>query len=362
MAELLKDQYYLWSFYEKLGGVLKSHLPDFDEKDFLAEVRNRDIVTQDLKTKMYESARLMHQFLPEGFKHQISVVTVLGPEFGSLEGMFLPAWVELFGIENLRESVEALKKLTRYSSSEFAIRPFIVEDKKYVLSKMLQWADDRDEHVRRLSSEGCRPRLPWAMALTDLKKDPEPILPILNKLKEDESLYVRKSVANNINDITKDNPEVALDLVERWGYGKHQHTDWIIKHGLRSLIKAGDPRALKLLGFEKPKVKVDRFSLKEHKVKMGGELEMELTLENIGPKVNIMLDYAVHFMRDKGKTGKKVFKWKSFALAAKERITLRKSHSFKIINTRKYYPGQHKVEVQINGEVVTFMKFDLLDN
>ena len=164
MAELLKDQYYLWSFYEKLGRALQEHLSGFKSDQLLAEVKRQKLVDQDLKTKMYASARLMHQFLPDSFQKQIDIVVRLGPVFDGLEGMALPAWVELYGLEHPETSVKALEQLTRHSSSEFAIRPFIIQNQEQVLAEMLKWADDPNEHVRRLASEGCRPRLPWAMA------------------------------------------------------------------------------------------------------------------------------------------------------------------------------------------------------
>jgi 3-methyladenine DNA glycosylase AlkC len=359
MAELLKDQFYLLSFYEKLGQALESQILDLKKDEFLKAVKAQNLVDKDLKTKMYDTARVMHQFLPNSFENQLSIVKSLAKSFRGLEGMFLPAWVEIYGLDSPIESVQALKQLTKFSTSEFSIRPFIESNQADTMAEMLKWAINKNEHVRRLASEGCRPRLPWAMALKKLKKDPSDILRILELLKTDESLYVRKSVANNINDITKDNPDIAIALVEGWGYGNHVHTDWIIKHGLRSLIKAGNPRALNLLGFEKVKIKVNQFKLDRNRVKMGDNLDMFLEIKNQGKPANLMLDYVVHFARDKGKMGKKVFKWKSLFLEANEEIKLSKSHSFKKINTRKYYAGEHKVEVQINGEIVNLKTFNL---
>jgi len=359
MAELLKDQFYQLSFYERLGQALESQLPDLKKGEFLKQVKKSKLIDQDLKTKMYETARVMHQFLPHSFENQLSIVKALAKGFGGLEGMSLPAWVEIYGQDFPKLSVEALMELTKHSSSEFSVRPFIDNHQTDVMFEMQKWANDKNEHVRRLATEGCRPRLPWAMALKKLKADPADILPILDKLKADESLYVRKSVANNINDITKDNPNIALDLVEAWGYGSHVHTDWIIKHGLRSLIKSGDVRALKLLGFKKVKISVMRFKLLQSQVQIGDNLDMELEIRNDGKKASMMLDYVVHFARAKGKMGKKVFKWKSLQLEAGEKMSLTKSHSFKKINTRRYYSGEHKVEVQINGEIVNSKTFNL---
>ena len=325
----------------------------------MKEVNHQKLVDQDLKTKMYDTARVMHQFLPSLFENQLSIVVTLAKSFRGLEGMFLPAWVEIHGLNYPEQSVRALYEITSHSSSEFSIRPFIENHQEKAMFEMLKWASDKNEYMRRLASEGCRPRLPWAMALKNLKKDPSDILPILDKLKTEESLYVRKSVANNINDITKDNLDIVLDLVEGWGYGNHPHTDWIIKHGLRSLIKSGNQRALKLLGFDKVRISVIRFNLVQSQVEMGDNLDMELEIRNDGKKASLMLDYVVHFVRNNGKMGKKVFKWKSLQLDANEHLNLTKSHSFKKINTRKYYTGEHKVEVQINGEIVNSKEFHL---
>ena len=149
----------------------------------------------------------------------------------------------------MEHSIQCLERYTLYSSSEFAVRPFIINHEKRMLLQLLEWSNHENEHVRRLASEGCRPQLPWGKALTKYKKDPTVILKILENLKADSSLYVRKSVANNLNDISKTHPDLMIALVRGW-YGKNRQTDWVVKHGCRTLLKMGNPEVLSLFGFQ----------------------------------------------------------------------------------------------------------------
>ena len=154
----------------------------------------------------------------------------------------------MYGLEDWDVSLPALEWFTQYSTSEYAVRPFIQQAPDIMIEQMMKWSFHHNHHVRRLASEGIRPRLPWGIALQQFKVDPAPIIPILTNLKEDESLYVRKSVANNLNDISKDHPDIVLDLAKEW-LGKHSYTDWIIKHACRGLLKKGNKQALSLFGF-----------------------------------------------------------------------------------------------------------------
>ena len=278
MAEALKDQFYQASFYEKLGSALQDAHPGFFKETFLKKVRSTNLITAGLKHKMYETARLINTSLPGSYEEKLATVQSIAPQFEGLEGMSFPAFVELFGLTHFDLSMLALKALTRYSSSEFAIRPFIIQDQEKVMQQLLLWSNDENEHIRRFCSEGCRPRLPWAMALPTLKSDPSMIFQILDQLKEDKSLYVRKSVANNMNDIAKDNPDAVLRLVEKWGVGKHAHTDWIIKQGLRTLVKVGNTQALGLLGYGGDDIEIEHFQLESDKVTLGESISMTITL------------------------------------------------------------------------------------
>ena len=192
------------------------------------------------------------QLLPKSYKQAVEILMKAAPEVKGFESFCLPTYVELYGLDHWKYSLPALAAFTKYSSSEFSIRPYIKQDPARAMAFMEELASDHDEKVRRFASEGCRPRLPWAMALPAFKKDPSPILPILEKLKDDDSEFVQKSVANNLNDISKDHPELVLDICERW-QGTSKSADWIIKRACRTMLKAGNKRAMLLFGFGNPK-------------------------------------------------------------------------------------------------------------
>jgi hypothetical protein len=214
--------------------------------------------------------------------------------------------------------------------------------------------------VRRLASEGSRPRLPWGMRLPQYIHDPEPLRAILQKLKADESLYVRRSVANNLNDISKDNPEWMINLCESWVADSNEHTDWIVKHALRSLVKAGDVCVFPLLGYAaKPAVVASEIQLDKKQIKLGNSIEFSCALSGGKSAQNLVVDYVIYFMKANGKLAPKVFKLKNILLAKNETIAITKTHSFKPITTRRYYTGLHQLAIQVNGKEVARTDFYL---
>lgn len=247
-------------------------------------------------------------------------------------------------------------------SAEFAIRPFIEQHTDYTYTKLLEWCEHPSEHVRRLASEGSRPRLPWGMRLPQFIHNPEPLVAILQQLKADESLYVRRSVANNLNDISKDNPEWMINLCRNWLDDKHTHTDWIVKHALRSLVKAGDVRVFPLLGYAAvADVVASDIKLNKKRVVMGDSITFSCALTAANHTQNVVVDYVVYFMKANGKLAPKVFKLKNIALAANETVVIEKSYSFKPITTRRYYAGAHQLAIQVNGKEVVRTDFKLVD-
>ncbi len=284
------------------------------------------------------------------YRRQLKILTQVAPKFGGLEGMFLPDFVEQFGLEQVEDSLQALERFTQFSSSEFAIRPFLLQHPKQTLERLVQWATHPNEHVRRLASEGCRPRLPWAMALPEFKRNPSPILPILEQLKADSSDYVRRSVANNLNDIAKDHPELVLELGKTW-LGKNPQTDALIKHACRTLLKRGNGHAMALFGFDQLlDASVTRLQCDPRTIPLGSILQFSFQVQVNGTKpATTRLEYAVDFVKANGSTRRKVFYLCQSTFAPKEIKSFDRKHRFTDFTTRKHYPGRHTLTILVNG-------------
>lgn len=264
--------------------------------------------------------------------------------------IFIPEFISSYGLQHFELSMRALEDITQLISAEFAIRPFILQYPHETMKQMMKWSKHPSAAVRRLSSEGCRPRLPWAPALPEFKKDPTQVLAILENLKCDPSDSVRRSVANNLNDIAKDNPAVALQVAHRWR-GKHPLTDWIVKHGCRTLLKKGDVSVLTLHGFNpKAKASVGKLKLSD-KVGIGGNLEfrfMFVSREKRSTKFRI--EYCIDYLTSSGKVSRKVFKLTENSFEPNDEVELRRRQSFKNFTTRKHYPGKHRLRILVNGK------------
>ena len=354
---------------ELLGKKVKEVYPRFEYKKFIKFVES-DIEPLELNARVELIAEGLRKFLPASYPEAVEILlSILGPPLETEEGMFtkgymwypLGMFVKKFGQDDLNASMKAVYEITQRNTAEFAVRPLIEKYPGKVLKTFHKWAKDKSFHVRRLTSEGLRPRLPWAGRLDVFREDPSPVLDILEILKRDESEFVRKSVANNMNDILKDHREAALDTLERWKKDRNSNTDKIIKHALRNLVKEGDSRALKMMGYdEKANVKVSKLKVSPGKVKIGKSLELSFTLENTDKKPhNLMVDYIVHFVRKGGKRNAKVFKIGAKELKKNGREEIKKSHSFKKVTTRSYYPGKHRIEIQVNGKVLAGKEFEV---
>jgi 3-methyladenine DNA glycosylase AlkC len=229
-----------------------------------------------------------------------------------------------------------------------------------MIKQMHNWSFHENHHVRRLASEGARPRLPWAIALQELKKDPTPILPILDNLKNDTSEYVRRSVANNLNDIAKDHPDLVLSIAKQWK-GISKETDAVIKHGCRSLLKQGHVEILKYYALNGSNdIEISDFKILTPEIKVGDSLEFSFTLHNTGTTTErIRLEYAIYYVKQNGKFSKKIFKISERLILPKEKCEVLRRHSFKIITVRKFYTGQHRLSIIINGQEGKIRKFKL---
>ncbi len=361
MPEKLKDLFFSPSFIEELARSISQGYPAFDEAAYRRLVFDEHWQHRELKAKMHHVTSCLGASLPAEFPQALEILRAAAPAFHGFDAMVFPDFVASYGLKHIELSMPALAEFTPLASSEFAVRPFIARDPERAMAYLEVWAGDANEHVRRLASEGCRPRLPWGMALKAFKRDPRPILPILEKLKDDDSHYVRKSVANNLNDISKDHPDLVLDLAERW-YGHSERTDWILKHACRSMLKAGNSRAMALFGFgDVAQLRVLNLKLGAGQVPIGGALEYKFELEARAPgSSRVRLDLRVDYRTASGKTTRKVFAIKETEFEpGVHRIS--RSLSFADQSTRKHHAGRHTVAIIVNGVEMAQASFEVVE-
>ncbi len=366
MSSLLKD-IYSEDFFDHFSETLGQVIPTFNKGKFIQYIFDKKWDSRELKERMKHTSFVLNKFFPADFSETAEIIERIienlrqqNVKEASLEYIFLPDYIENYGINDYDTSVRLMEFVTPFTSCEFAVRQFIVKYGDKMLQQMQQWSLHENYHVRRLASEGARPRLPWAIALSQLKKNPAPILPILENLKNDPSDYVRRSVANNLNDISKDNPDIVISIAKKWK-GKNKETDAIIKHASRTLLKQGNPDILKHFRlFDNPKIVVDKFNIHTPNVKIGDNLEFSFSIQNTdSKKLNVRIEYGVYYLLNRGQHTKKVFKIAERQLKPAEKIDITRKQSFKIITTRKFYSGHHKLSLIINGQEKKFEKFEL---
>lgn len=365
MSSLLKD-IYSPLFFDRFSDVLSVSLPSFDKQIFLNKIFDKDFQNKELKARMKHTSKVLHDFFPKDYGETVNLIQKLIEELrnrkigeDSLVFMFLPDYIESYGMDDFEHSVKALEFITQFVSCEFSVRPFILKYGDRMLDQMTAWSLHESHKVRRLATEGSRPRLPWAMALPELKKNPAKILPLLENLKNDPSEWVRRSVANNLNDIAKDNPEVVLEIAKRWK-GDNKETDAIIKHGCRTLLKLGHVEILKHYGLEAGNIAISDFRIPVAKVPIGGELHFSFTVLNQAAELQtVRLEYAVYYLRQNGTLSKKVFKISERIYQASEEAKVSRKQSFKLITTRKFYDGLQQLSVIVNGEEKQILPFEL---
>lgn len=349
MPALLKD-YYDRAFVSRLAGAVAAAEPGFDRRAFTRAVLAAPWADLALKQRMRRITTMLGRHVPGDFARQVTMLDRIAPQFTGLTALVFPDFVEVFGLDNPARSLRVLEHVTRYSTAEFAIRPFLVRDPEGTMAQMRRWARHEHEHVRRLASEGCRPRLPWGMALQAFKRDPAPVLEVLEILKADPSEYVRRSVANNLNDIGKDHPDLLLDVAARW-HGRHPDTDRLLKHACRTQLKRGNPRALALFGLRHDVgAEVRRLAVTPARVAIGDRVTFAFEVRHAGrvPET-LRLEYAVEFARPGGKSFRKVFQIVERPFAAGWHAFERR-HAFRDLSTRTHHPGRHVLTVIVNGQ------------
>ena len=360
MAALLKDSYNQ-AYILALADQVLSVYPDFCCAAFQKSIFDNEWPDKTLKARMGTISQALHQHLPEKFQQSIHLLHKIAPQFGGYEALFFPDFVEKYGLDNYQISVQALAYFTQYASAEFAVRAFILKYPQEMMAQLFLWSQSDNEHLRRLASEGCRPRLPWAKALSEFKKNPQPILIILEQLKNDPSEYVRRSVANNLNDISKDNPDMVIKIAQTW-LPKKPHIDnsrqRLVKHACRGLLKQANPTILSLFGFNRRQdIKVIGFTV-DKEVTVGDKLTFSLALTSKQTLGKLRIEFAIDFMKKNGQLANKIFQLSESTLKTKRKKII-KQFDFKTISTRKYYSGKHYLTIIINGQAVAKTAFIL---
>ncbi len=366
-------------FNKKVVGWTASHLkrsyPAFDEEGFV-QASCKDFPALELKQRSNAIRDTLVDYLPEDFQTATDIlVNSLAPEdrdesvnFGSAsEGVHgwmiqpMADFLALRGLDHPEVAMPALAEMTKRFTAEFAVRPFLDADPDGAMAWFQNWAVDPNMHVRRLASEGCRPRLPWGMKLHAFVADPSPLLPVLTTLRDDPEEYVRRSVANNLNDIAKDHPDLVAKVAKDWMKGASNDRQRLVKHACRSLIKDGHVGALDALGYGPASVELEEFKVATPKLYFGEALSFEATIVSTAAhSQDLIVDFVVHHVKADGSRTPKVFKLKIATIGAGKTLKISKRHPIKPITTRVYYGGQHRVELQVNGAVLGGAEFDLI--
>jgi 3-methyladenine DNA glycosylase AlkC len=354
MAEALKD-IYSEEFLKEFSYKVKAAYSVFDNEKFMTSVLSEEWDELELKGRMRKISRTLGLYLPSKYEEALEILFSIEEDCKGFPYLFFPDFVALYGgfNENWEISMMALERFTTKSSSEFAVRTFIMRDTKKMMNQMLIWSKSDNEHVRRLSSEGCRPRLPWGEALSMFKVDPTPVLAILKNLKQDKSIYVRKSVANNLNDISKDNPMIVAKIAKDWS-GNNPYTDWIIRRGCRTLIRENEPGIMELFGYEEVGIRIfvenAYISIDPFEIKIGDECKITYGfLVQKGESNHIRIEYAIDFVKARGNVSRKVFLISDKTVLAGEQISGSKKHNWANLSTRIHYSGEHVVTLLVNG-------------
>lgn len=359
---------------ERLATALRKAWPAFDKTSFLSVVAPA-LPPLELKERIAFIASTTASHLPENYEQALKVVlSTLGPPLEGTSHVASEAFyywihahfVQTHGLKHFDLSLSAMCEITQRSTAEFAIRPFLLADTERVLKFLRKQLSHPNPHVRRWVSEGTRSRLPWGERLPMFQADPSEPLLLLEQLRNDPALYVRTSVANHLGDIAKDHPDTVVQTLKRW-LQEHQafpkkfpHAPWIAKRALRHLVKAGHTGALGVLGVSgSSRAVVSALTLDKKRVRVGDRLTLSAAVQ---AKVSepLMIDYAVVYCLARGKTGRKVYKLKQLTLRAGETAPISKAHSFRPISTRVYYPGEHQLQLIVNGQVKAEASFQLV--
>ena len=345
----------------KLAKEFHRAYPSFDRRGFVAAVATDEFFDMELKQRITIAAQSLKEFLPANYSKAVDILIKVAPNVGGWENWILTNYVDLHGVDDFDNSIRALEYLTTRGTGEFAIRVFMNKYTRRMLPVLNRWAKNPNEHVRRLAAEGSRPRGVWVAHIEAFKEDPSPVLKLLEKLKADPSFYVRKAVANNLNDISKDHPDKVIDTALRWQKDGNKDTNWIIKHACRSLIKRGHPKVFPLFGFtSNPKIAVVGFEADKTRYRIGQSMTVPFEIKSKSrTRQKLAVDYRITYRTKTGATSPKVFKLSEKEIAPGGTLSLNLCHKFEDNSTRKHYAGEHSIELIVNGRVSAKINFAL---
>jgi 3-methyladenine DNA glycosylase AlkC len=359
MADLFKDKVNYNSLRE-FALAIQSAYKSFQVDEFLESTIDEKWDDLELMARGRQISLNLGKYLPVDYGAAIGIIDKVIINYDGFVKYCFPDFVEVFGQDEINWdlSINALERYTQYTSSELAVRPFIINNQQRMMTQMYAWSLHENEQIRRLASEGCRPQLPWAQSLPEFKKDPAPILPILEQLKADPSAYVRNSVANNLNDISKTHPDLVAKLAKEW-YGKNEYTDWIVKHGCRTLLKNGNRDVLAIFGFHDiTAIDVSDFALEATSVSIGEDITFSFTIYT-KEATKVRLEYGIDYVKSNGKRNRKIFQISEILLKEGQKKLYTKNHSFADVSTRKHYPGIHSITLIVNGAERGKLDFNL---
>ncbi len=361
----------------EMAQYFKARYPAFDVAGFVSFCID-GIEERALKERSHRIVRGLELFLPDDFSASAEILmSCLDqdvdrdvdaaqkiPATNGIRGwaiMPMADYVAVRGQGDVDLAMKVLQQLTMRWSAEFGIRPFLRDQPEAALEILAGWVRHENAHVRRLVSEGTRPLLPWGIRLHRFVENPGPVLELLENLRDDKSEYVRRSVANNLNDISKSHPDLVVQVARRWMRDAPDARQRLVRHGLRTLIKKGHGGALEVLGYGPVTVAQCNFKVETNQVILGDELVFELEFSLAGKAAQpLILDFIIHHRLANGKTSPKVFKWKVFTLGSGKTARYTKRHRIKPITTRRYYGGVHRVEIVLNGAVICGQDFELV--
>lgn len=374
MAEPFKNLIHA-GLVREAGEHLARHAAGFDARAF-ARQASRGLEALEMKARAMQIAEALEHHLPPRFADAADAIEAAlapaedGEAMAQLDGLQqgLRGWilwpvgefVARRGLAEPQRALACLHAITQRFTAEFAIRPLIVKHPQTVFETLARWVHDPSHHVRRLASEGSRPRLPWGLQLKSLIRDPGPTLPLLQALQDDPSEYVRRSVANHLNDIAKDHPARVAQWLHEHLPGASDQRRALLRHASRTLIKAGDAAVLEAWGLGRPLRGTALLQITPGRITLGDSVQLTLELLSTSPKAQkLAIDYAVHHVKANGSTSPKVFKGWALELPPRGMLRLEKRHAIRPITTRRYFSGRHRVTVQVNGRDVAEAAFEL---